>query len=189
MATLPCQARSLSPALVTTLPGLSLSLMVWCHFSCWVATSNFLPATLRDLDRPWLDRSTGSFSSPTSKPATSAGGQEMFFSLCKPREVDQFRPYPNHQPWYANGSSVRICTHIAYTFLHAWHRFACSAGDYQQNFLQWSSVASLLRVRCWLGQQIWIRMTHTSVGSPKLAPETWSPTLIHLSSDPLCWCT
>ncbi len=45
--------------------------------------------------------------------------------------------------------------HVAYTFLHRWHRFACSVAAQQQKFLHRSSVGSLLRVRCWLGRITW----------------------------------
>ncbi len=41
--------------------------------------------------------------------------------------------------------------HIAYTFLHVWHRFVCSVGDYLTKCLHRSSVGPLLRVHCWLG--------------------------------------
>ena len=50
-----------------------------------------------------------------------------------------------------NGSSVEIHARCIHVFLHFWHQFECSVGDYRQKFLHRSSRGSLLRVRCWLG--------------------------------------
>ena len=59
--------------------------------------------------------------------------------------------HPTTNSGMQNKSSVGSCTHCMHVLCTFAPRFVCSAGDYQQNFWGWSSVGTLLTVRCWLG--------------------------------------
>ena len=73
-----------------------------------------------------------------------------------------------------NGSSVGIRMYIAYKSLHVLRRFACSVGDYYQKILHRSSVRSLLRVRCWLGNCTNVCFNHHFLLSPD-QHHLWGP--------------
>ena len=60
-------------------------------------------------------------------------------------------PWPDHQRWDAKMEAQPECVHIAYTFSHVWHQFACLSRCLLTRFPHRSSVGSLTRVRCWLG--------------------------------------
>ena len=76
----------------------------------------------------------------------------LLYCRCFPQKKKKKKKAPTQPPTVTCKMEAQSeYIHIAHTFLHVWHRFACVSRCLLTKFLRRNSVGRLLRVRCWLG--------------------------------------